>query len=841
MDDVTLLSVGEQQSIGPLQINAYGDKFFYNLNPETFSNISAADLFDTTFGTSLFNENSLYIVIGTDSCLLPHYIKTKGIPNGSRYIFIEPSAILAQLTEKGCLTALDHRMACISLDDWSETIQKFKIIDYLYLNAVIVKHSLSVKSDKINAYNELQWHINETLSQIRWQHNFELGSEIFSIQQLANLADNRYPAYILKDAFADKTAILLAGGPSLDEALPWVQEHRADIVVFAVSRIAKRLLQVNIEPDFIVSIDPFAESFDISKDMLSFSSKPIFLYSFHTVPTLVSQWTGKAFYLGGRMPWVSALNGLNIVSAGPTVTNAALNAAYHLGFKRILLAGVDLCFTAEGHTHAQGSDEWEAGPRFNLTSLEIETYGGDMAPTGHDFMAASKSLAAQAKMMAQTHCQIINISPNAAKTDYIEHIALSDIELASNSSDVQAIVSERLLAHNEPDYFKQAIAALKQARYKFNAIKSITAKGRQCAERMHKDPNGAHSHNDQKMLRQIERKLNKDLEPFSTFVKTFNIRRFLLITRPFNDKEKTVEEFHRIGMQFFDSYQFGTQLLMELIDNALEKIKARQEEEMEQPNWAFLIHQCVKEGTFGRVRRWRQAWPKEKLSDHFNSEFAILESRFTAILGNTNTAHLISAKNESQITLIKPRADLLFKQKKLDLLSSLQIALSKRDDKEAIAPYQLLIDGYCAELKEDYPQALYCYHQLVNDNMLFMDDALLRISVISLSTKDHENAYLSLYCLAQRNPLCLPLCARMQELRGDLLDAVASYNAYITRFPEDTVVQLKLAHLFIQENIVDAAKLLLDYILEKNPAHQAAIQMKKQLQMKYKEVLLGEE
>lgn len=830
MDEVTLLNISEQQqSLGPLQINAYGDRYFYNLNPETFSNISANDLFDTTFGTQLFNENTLYILIGTDSCLLPQYIKTKGIPNGTRYIFLEPQAIHKQLTEERLLIDLDHRMVCISLDDWSESIQTFKIIDYFYLNAVAVVHSMSAKSDKINAYKELQWHINETLSQIKWQHNFELGSEIFSIQQLANLADNRHPAFLLKNAFESKTAILLAGGPSLDEALPWLQEHRADIIVFAVSRIAKRLLEVNIEPDFIVSIDPFSESFDISKDMLSFSSKAIFIYSYHTVPTLVNQWIGRAFYLGGRMPWVSPLNIENIVSAGPTVTNAALNTIYHLGFKRILLSGVDLCFTSEGHTHAKGSDEWEAGPRFNLTSLEIETYGGEMVPTSHDFMAANKSLAAQAKMMAGAHCQIINISSNAAKTDYIEHVPLSDIELTQAECDIETIVSERLREQNEPDYFKKAIAGLKQARYKFNAIKSITAKGKQCAERMHKDPNGIHSVKDQRMLRQIERTLNKDLEPFSTFVKTFSIRRFLQITRPFNDKEKSVEEFHKIGMQFFDSYQFGTKLLIELIDKAIEKIQARQQEEMKQPNWALLIHQCVKEGSFGRVRRWRKTWPAEKLSDHFNSEFAILESRFAATLENKNTEHFSKAQQESQINLVKPRADLLFKQKKLDLLSSLQLALAKRDDQETIIPYQLLIEGYCAELKSDYLHALYCYHQLVNDKMLFMEDALLRISVISLSTNDMENAYLSLYCLAQINPLCLPMCARMQELRGDVLDAVASYNAYITRFPEDTVVQLKLAHLFLQENIVDAANLLLNYILEKNPSNEAAIQMKNQL------------
>ncbi|MFI4918667.1 MAG: 6-hydroxymethylpterin diphosphokinase MptE-like protein [Legionellales bacterium] len=841
MDEATFLDVSEQQCLGPLQINAYGDHFFYNLNPETFTNISASDVFDTAFAKGLFNENTLYIIIGTDSCLLPRYISKKEIPNGSRYIFIEPLAILEQLTAEGLLGALDARMACISLDAWSATIEKFKLVDYFYLNTVAVSLSMSATCDKINAYNELHWHIKETLAQFKWQHHFELGSEVFAIQQLANLADNHHPAGLLKDAFAGKTALLLAGGPSLDDVLPWVQEQRAQLVVFAVSRIAKRLLQVNIEPDFIVSIDPYPESFDISKDMLAFGSKSILLHSFHAFSSLVSQWPGTAFYLGSRMPWHSPLNIDNVASPGPTVTNAALNAAYHFGFKRILLAGVDLCFTQDGLTHAKGSDESAAGPRFNLTSLEVETNGGLMAPSSCDFIAANNSLAGQAQMMGTAQCQIINLSSNAAKTEHVTYMPVTDIELMPLECDVQAIVSERLLAHQEPDYFSKATAALKQARQQFNAIRLITAKGARCAERMYQDPNGRNSVKDQRSLRQIERQLNRDLEPFSTFVKSFCIHRFLQITRPFNDKEKTVAEFHQTGMQFFASYQYGTQRLMKLIDDALEKIQARQQETMSQPHWAKLIHQCVKEGSFGRVKRWRKSWPAESLSEHVNSEFAILESRFTAIQANSNTAHLHEVQQAGHIALIKPRADLLFKQKKVDLLSSLQTALDTREDQSALSSHRLLIAGYAAELKLDYPQALNCYHQLVNDATLFLDDALLRISCISLVSKDYENAYLSLYCLAQRNPLCLPWCARMQELRGDILSAVASYNAYIARFPKDTVVQLKLAHLFVQEKIMDAAELLLDYILEKNPLQDAAIHMKQQLQTIQNTALVGGE
>ena len=434
MDENSLV---EEQVLGPITLNSFGERFFYNLNRNSFSKTSAVALYEAKFGKALFRENALNVIVGSDSGLLPHYIQNQQLPKGTRYIFIEPDEVLQALKANQFLDDLDEqRMVCISLEAWAETIKNFKIKDYFYINAVQSFNAICAEDDYIQEYAEISWHITEVLSQLNWSNALELGSEAFIARQIANVADHVYPAKLLEKAFLHSTVVLLAGGPSLDDVLPWVRLHRDDLVVFAVSRISRRLQQEAIEPDFVFSVDPTELSFDVSKEMFNFGSRTTFVTSNHSVPTLINQWPGHLLYLGQRLPWQSALNEKNLSSVGPTVTNTALNVAYDFGFKRIILAGVDLCFTREGFTHAKGSNEQLAGPRFNLTSLQVETNDGFLAPTSCDFAQAIVSLGLQAQILTAKGCSLINVSATAAKVKHIDYVPLQEITLASGQQQV---------------------------------------------------------------------------------------------------------------------------------------------------------------------------------------------------------------------------------------------------------------------------------------------------------------------------------------------------------------------------------------------------------------------
>ena len=820
--------------VGPIKSNAFGEKYFYNLNRHSFEKISSHAQFNAKYGEQLFKPNSLNFIIGTDSGLLPLYLQQTGLPNGARYIFIEPTAVLEQLTNHRLLEQSDPAIACVSFDHWQESARQFKLQDYMYINAVQFFNAFCAEDDYCNLYAEISWHINEELYQAHFNACMAIGNETFITMQFANLADNLRPANLLNNAFQGKTVVLLAGGPSLDEALPWVQKNRRQLVVFAVSRISRQLKAIDLEPDFVFSVDPTELSFDISKEMLTFSNRPVFIYAYHSIPSLVSQWQGAGLYLGKRVPWKSTLNiDNNGEGAGPTVSNTALTIALRFGFKRIILAGVDLCFTREGYTHASGSDEHLAGPRFSLTSLQVKTNGGFMAPTSFDFAAAINFLAVQAQAITAAGCQMINFSANAAQVDNISYIPLKDIELDDKPLDVADIVTGHIgNTSHRLDNAPAIISELKRARFQINAILRLSEKALTINEGMYNAQGIIENYQEKLQLDKIERKLNREHRQYSRVVKRFGLRRFLKIVKPFTDEDWSAKEAKEMGNTYYQAYRDGSKAIIKIINDAIARTVARQEENKDQPDFDLLVKQWQKDRSYARAGLWRQNHPDAIIPVPAQTAFDALDKQFTAILADKNTGHMARAKSRTRFPLVRKRASLLFKHKKIPELNDLLTSLQKHQQQAEAMPYINLINGYLAELLNDVEAALDAYHHIIvcKDSPL-LEEALLRVAVISIGSNniDNTNAYLALQCLSQLNPSYLPHYAEIVRLRGDIAGAIDAYNHYICQFPEDTLVQIKLATLYMEIKVYNAAELAVEMVLAKKPDAKAALDLKKQL------------
>ncbi|ANE54561.1 6-hydroxymethylpterin diphosphokinase MptE-like protein [Methylomonas sp. DH-1] len=824
------IDLADEQALGPLAANAFGDRYFFNLNRHAFAKLGAAALFETKFGELLFREDELNVIVGTDSGLLLQYLRSKPLPKGTRYIFIEPDRVLQALRNHDLLGDADERIVCVGPEDWPRMLQKFKAAEYFYIDAVKSVNALCAQDDFIDEYAELSWHVAEVLAQLNWRYSAELGSEAFIARQIANAADNRLPAKLLAKAFGGKTVAILAGGPSLDQALPWVIQHRQQCVVFAVSRISRQLLAAGIEPDFVFSVDPTDLSFDISKEMLNFSEKTVFVCSYHTVPTLVSQWSGTMLYLGARFPWQSDLNSKNLSSAGPTVTNTALNMAYEFGFSQIVLCGVDLCFTREGFTHAKGSDEQLAGPRFNLTSLQVETNGGYLAPTSCDFAQAIQSLGRQAQLLSRAGCRIVNVAEGAAKIEAVEYQSLASLQLDAEPVDVAATLVARLApAAALYQDLDKVEAELARARHQVKAIAKLAANARQINDAMYQSEGTVVRFKDKKSLDQIEKKFKREYRQFSRLVKKFGIRSFIKLTKPFDDEEWSAEEARQLGNVYYDAYAEGANKLLVLIDGAIDRAAARRQEQAEHPDFAVLLAQAEKDRSYGRVKLWRRRFDSGLWPAEVGSEFAEMERRYQDVLNDRNTKHMARAKSHSNLAAVKHRAGLLFKHRKLAELQDLLAALNKHEQQQAANCYRFLIEGYSAELQDSPEDALDAYQRVVDLGDALLEEALARIAAIGISHDDAQTASLALECLSQLNPVYLPLYAEMQRLQHDMVAAIDSYAAYIRQFPQDLLVQMKLAALYGECRIYDGADMMLDYILQQKPDYEAALALRRHL------------
>lgn len=813
-----------------LSTNKFGDTYLYAINRGTFDKISANVVFETTFSKSLLQEDTLNIIIGTDSGLLPKYITEQGIPSGSRYIFIETQDILDTLNQHHLLGDFPTEIACLTADEWLEKASDFKIDQYLYIGAVKSFNSICAQQFARNEYAELSWTIKETLHTLHWQHNAAIGNESFIIRQLENATDNLLPAGLLKNAFKNQTVIILAGGPSLSNILPWVKQNRSKLTVFSVSRISRQLVANGINPDFVFSVDPQAISTDYSKEMFQFGSDTIFIHAYHVHPRLLNQWPYTSLYLGERLPWKSIINPENLDSIGPTVTNTALNTAYFFGFERILLAGFDLCYTKEGITHAKGSNEQLAGPKYKLTSLQVETYNGEKRPTGQDFYTALEVLSQQAEIITADQRKIINLAPTAAKARTIEHIPPEKIELTEIEIAPIDIVAKHIPKVSDTDLkedFEALTTELKKALHQISNIKKLANKAIEINNRMYNKEGLIENYRDKRNLDIIEKQLNRRYKVHGNLVKRFGLRNFLKITAP-HKSDWNAEKAKDVGLVYYQSYLTGAKHLIELIEDTLQRTQTRQEEQKNNPNFTMLFTQWNKDQCFNRARIWLKNHPNTHLPEPIATEFESFSEKFDAFIKNDASKRYAQNRTVSRLPDVKARALLLLKHKKNEELHDLLNALTIDDKEPNKASYLKLISAFIAEIEENYDIALGFYDEILNyENSPLLEEALLRIALISINQQNNENAFLALECLSQLSPLYLPFYAESARILGQLMIAIDSYNAYIAQFPNDTSVKLKLANLYLENRIPDAAEMMIDHILEQKPDLPAALTLKK--------------
>jgi len=150
-------------------------------------------------------------------------------------------------------------------------------------------------------------------------------------------------------------ALVVAAGPSLEHALPYLKRQRGEARLIAVTTALRVLVRAGILPDLVAAVDPRLElgmHFD-DLDLQPFHATPlVYLAGVH--PAVLDRWPGPrlaAFRAGSRdFADYAPVRKAELYCSG-TVTHAAIDLAQRLGAPEIVLIGVDFCFP-EGKAHA---------------------------------------------------------------------------------------------------------------------------------------------------------------------------------------------------------------------------------------------------------------------------------------------------------------------------------------------------------------------------------------------------------------------------------------------------------------------------------------------------------
>jgi tetratricopeptide (TPR) repeat protein len=781
--------------------NQFGEQYLYAVNRGMFEQESALERIEREFGKLLAREDSLIIFVGSDSGNIIRYVLDRELPAGTRYIFVEPKDILNQVAKVVDLGSVEDRIWLVTPEQLKETAHEASITNYMYVDGVFLKRCLSAEYGFFAQYRSEYWDADSYINDLRWNTLVSLGQDAFIQRQLQNCADNVHPISEIKGCLEGRTVIVLGGGPSLDEHLEWIKAHRKQLVVFAVSRISARLQQVGLEPDFVFSVDPTDMSYQISREMLNFGPDVVFINQYHVVPKLLAQWPHQKFFMGALLPWQSDLNPADVFNgAGPTVTNSAISAAAWLGSRQILLAGVDLCFTSEGYTHAEGSRERAAGPKTDLSSLVLETNSGELANTTPDFASAARNIGLQAIILKGKDVRLINVSARAARMDNVEYQAPDTVSLTGSAEafkltfihragDAEGLLRElELELSNKQAQVDEMLVILEQA----SELHTSMYEGEQI------NPNR------KRELEELDSQLADEYSEVFKLAKMLSVRGLLRMAQSFTEVENLeLEQVKQRLDTYYSALREGAKRINQHIVAGLESVNIRLQElalaNMDKGAVAVLAHKWIVREEPGRALCvelvGEQVGPFKAAKQAFMNEMQKDQLASLTQQSKLRNLHALPAR----IQYLKDKGD-------TEALEGLLDSLVKTEDAQAYLP---LIAASIHQMQKQ-PEAALADLLPVMDHpdSPILEQALAMMVNLCSELGHHQAVMDAMAGLASLNAFYLSLYSDALMANGQAKDAIEHLAEYLHYFPSDKQALIKLKKWYAEQGSEEGVKLV---------------------------------
>lgn len=815
-----LSPAGWQGEENPYELvqTAYGDWIIPTLNglhfgaintePPTANSSVAQHVIKKHFGNALHQQDRLFIVVGSDSGQLIRFVQSQApLPRGSRWIFIEPAPIARALRDAPEIRPLlDDYVHLITPDQWPETAKLLLLDDYFRIGGVVFERSLAALDHTTQDYLELAGELDAELSRRRYVTVANLGKMPFIRAQLGNIPNFFANLVPLKGIFQGKKALILAGGPSLDDEIGWIKAHRDRLFLIAVSRISARLLATGIHPDFVVTVDPHPISLTVSRQMFEFEPRTILVAGNHAYPGIVNRWPHKMLHTDLLLPWDESPNQDNpedtinakdnVVSVGPTVTHTCVMLAAYLGFAEIAFAGLDLCHSPEGQTHAQGSSEATSGPLLDYTAVKVSTNLGGFAWTTPDYFAGIEAMENLAAYLAHKGVTLFNPSRHGAAIKDVPFRPLTEISWPQEAFNRQALDAQ--LSHT-PDEIVRHIDLLRTATRtmsknigKIERLAQLAMESNRAFFNM-VTPSRQVLH--RRRMLAIDRLMRTRLPQAEQLVKAVAQHELIATDLPHDFFALDARQAENLAHRFYDAIQRAAKFLQALFPNLDYRLETRRLEQNTPLDPEEILARYI-EGDEPERALW--------LKTNWRLPAEIIEK--TEKTYTEKLSELIAADRERNTAKRAPKASLRlaemhFSHHNRAALATLERALVNHPETERAKPYAAYLLGLQAELNQKPDIALPAYEQVLNHadagkDATLLEHCLLRVAAASLNLEDTAQANQALDTASLLNPSHWPLSANLAVLRNDYSHAVEAYAHYLAIFPGDHQRIRQLAALF---------------------------------------------
>ncbi len=815
--------------------NKFGEKYYSEINNLTFEKLSSHSVFNKFYKEFVGMEEHVLIVAGSDSGLLFQYVKSHDLPKNLHFIFVEFDNVIAASDVLNQVDAESDANIRVVGPDFNFVQLESEFSSYVIRRKINLIKSLAVMDAKPGTpYYQLSEQLEVRFNAFRRSAYNGLSTRVFEEERILNAADNMTPVSVLAGDLEGKDAIIIGGGPTLDDSIDWIRANQSRFIVVAAARVAKRLAKESIEVDFFITVDPFPWSFDNSKSVLAFSESSILIHSFHAQHKLVSQWNGLSVYSGPKYGWFGEGRVENIQTPGPTVTNSALHIACSLGVKRAFLAGIDFCF-AGGLTHESGSDEAKMSDTFGYNSkAKLVDNEGNLTETADDFYSAWQSMQNAIQIYKATKpIEFISLGLHSAKMKGVHYVPSDEIALdETDKASLIAMIKDKLylsVAERKTNV-ENSLSELKVQLQRFTKLQKHAQEGLKTADKIYNgttwQPNEKKMERIQKIRKKVDSLIGLDGDMLMNYQASFFSESF----KPVEDEtamkpEEVVEQLEA----FFGGVQKVAGDFIEILEKGIDRAKLRNDELNNKVLPSKLIDRWERWQEFGRSIQW-QSWHQTSLPD---AEQAVLEaaiqsftdeyekqdhyyiSTVKAKINNVNTL-FVRAKQASDSGNVSEIVDLIAHSESLE---------AKNDSQKH--SFISLLKGMRDEMQGEYETAIKHYQQV--EMPQFKHFALQRLLNHYMDQKNYE----------QSLPVLEQLCAVSTEYMipyADILwlmeqhvPATQVLHLYLQQHPEQYAVQNKFAQFLMELGEREAALETVNMVLENEPNDKTAMHLQAQL------------
>ncbi|MGC9386734.1 MAG: 6-hydroxymethylpterin diphosphokinase MptE-like protein [Hydrogenovibrio sp.] len=449
----------------------------------------------------------------------------------------------------------------------------------------------------------------------------------FVEQALLNAGHLRHPLIQHSTVCEGRTAVVLGAAPSVVNYFDWLKTHRDTVVVYAVARLAKRLLNEGIRPDFWVASDPTEAAVAHAECLEPFLGDSVLIVQHYAAPTLLDIWPGALLYWGPRWPQQSQhyQTELNVEIEGGTVANLALLSALGMGCRRVLCAGMDFCYDDSGATHESSSLEATLNRKSNAADQtrfdRIENYHGDFCATTPEFLEAVSALPQQLETLMQRYglpsgFELINLNPKAAKIAGVVCQSLDEVTLLPASRfDIRPLIETLTL--DEPTERKQlqsTLATLQRGQKHYRNVTQLAKKGQAlfaqtAPEAMHLEAEAM------TFLQRVEkqyRKLEKSLKEDQAFVQRYGFYAYSPVIQQAKVLQASPYDRRAHYDYFKASFKAYAQIasdLAEIHQKAARNIQFKLDELKNKTDFEALATLWLSWNRPYRFLGWQQKWP----------------------------------------------------------------------------------------------------------------------------------------------------------------------------------------------------------------------------------------